>query len=203
MHPDISSFSSDISNTEIVYIKNFLSEDECATLLSKISTILSDDSQKETYVQYTNDGIVNEESAPYVLLGKQNAGVIDPIVLKMVTESKRIYESLYGEDPDRTFIELGTVNVMGVGNGMDVHADNPPSLAHGIDTPHGLVLYLNDDYEGGEIYYPKFNIAIKPEAGSLVIHPGTIQYSHGVSPVISGTRYATTAFSKKKLPEIV
>jgi predicted 2-oxoglutarate/Fe(II)-dependent dioxygenase YbiX len=117
----------------------------------------------------------------------------------MIEESRKTYDSLYGEDPERSFVDLGTVNVMGVGHGMAVHADNPPSLMHGIDTPHGLVLYLNDDYEGGEIYYPKLGIAIKPEAGSLVIHPGTVQYAHGVIPVTSGIRYATTAFSKKPI----
>lgn len=196
-HPDISSFSLDIVGTEIVYIKEFLSLDKCQKLIDAANRLIEEDADNSEMVGYINDGNVNSKSAPYVFLHKDMT--VSGIISEIKENSIKIYEELYEVDPDRTYIDLGTINVMGAGIGMEVHADNPPSLAQGVDTPHGLVLYLNDDYEGGEIYYSKLGIAIKPEAGSLVIHPGTIEYSHGVTPVVSGTRYATTAFSKKPL----
>lgn len=57
----------------------------------------------------------------------------------------------------------------------------------------GLVLYLNDNYEGGEIYYPELDIKIKPKSRSLFIHGGNIL--HQSMPVISDSiRYFSTCF---------
>ena len=52
------------------------------------------------------------------------------------------------------------------------------------------ILYLNDDYEGGEIEFVNFGLKIKPEAGSLFIFPSTFPYSHIAHPVTEGTKYA-------------
>lgn len=55
------------------------------------------------------------------------------------------------------------------------------------------VTYLNDDYEGGEIYFPFFEIEKKPKAGDILMYPGSWKYLHGVKPV-KGTRYAIVAW---------
>lgn len=58
---------------------------------------------------------------------------------------------------------------------------------------YGIVIYYNDDYEGGEIEYPEVNIIHKPKARSLVIHGGNIL--HGPKKVIGDkVRYFSTAF---------
>lgn len=46
--------------------------------------------------------------------------------------------------------------------------------------------YLTDDYEGGEIIFPEFNISIKPKAGSVILFDSTLE--HGVNEVKSGDR---------------
>ena len=51
------------------------------------------------------------------------------------------------------------------------------------------LIYLNDDYLGGEIYFPDYDISIKPEAGDLVSFPDTPDFVHGVRTILSGTRY--------------
>lgn len=76
------------------------------------------------------------------------------------------------------------------GSGMGPHAD-------GQDGDYNLgftvVMYLNDDYEGGEISFPNHNVKIKPKAGSLIMFPATKEFIHQVEPIISGTRYTSTA----------
>jgi len=57
-----------------------------------------------------------------------------------------------------------------------------------------LIYYLNDDYEGGEIKFPRFGITYKPKANDLIIFPSTYVYNHSVNPVISGTRYAVVSW---------
>lgn len=52
------------------------------------------------------------------------------------------------------------------------------------------IVYLNNNYEGGELEFPNFNIKIKPEPGMLVIFPANYAYTHIAHPVTSGTKYA-------------
>jgi predicted 2-oxoglutarate/Fe(II)-dependent dioxygenase YbiX len=60
------------------------------------------------------------------------------------------------------------------------------------------ILYLNDDYEGGELYFPTLTgddgkeLRIKPKAGELVIFGGDDRYLHGVDEVTAGERYCVT-----------
>jgi predicted 2-oxoglutarate/Fe(II)-dependent dioxygenase YbiX len=49
-------------------------------------------------------------------------------------------------------------------------------------------LYLTDDFDGGELYFPNLGVTIKPKAGQLILFPGGHEYSHGVKEVISGKR---------------
>lgn len=52
------------------------------------------------------------------------------------------------------------------------------------------VLYLNDDYDGGEIEFPAFEVKIKPQRGMLILFPSNYAYRHIAHPVTSGTKYA-------------
>lgn len=195
----VADFSRDISGTEIVCVKNFLTKEQCDYVLAAVNDIVENHSNDETLIGYSNDGNVNSKDAPFIFVNNLPDEPLHKLFEDVNNRATRLYEELYGHDPLVSYIYLGTINGMGVGRGMAVHADNTPGLTGNVDTPHGMVLYINDDYEGGELYYPELRIVMKPAAGDLVIHPGTPEYAHGVSPVTSGMRYATTAFSKKPL----
>lgn len=53
-----------------------------------------------------------------------------------------------------------------------------------------VLLYLNDDYEGGEIEFKHSNLKFKPKAGSVLFFPSNFLYVHEVYPVTRGPRYA-------------
>ena len=53
-----------------------------------------------------------------------------------------------------------------------------------------VLLYLNDDYDGGEIEFRHSNVKIKPEPGSVLFFPSNFLYVHEVYPVTKGPRYA-------------
>jgi len=84
------------------------------------------------------------------------------------------------------------------GNELPPHADNIEQ--DGITpnkSPHrtyGGVLYLNDNFEGGQLYYSNLNIQVQPRPGMLVIHPGNLKFNHGVKKVEKGIRYTISAF---------
>jgi len=71
------------------------------------------------------------------------------------------------------------------GHGMHNHYD--ASRPNDIAT----VVYLNNDYEGGEIHFPDYGIEIKPEPGDLLCFPDEPHFVHGVKPILKGTRYTT------------
>jgi hypothetical protein len=53
-----------------------------------------------------------------------------------------------------------------------------------------LVAYVNDDYEGGELYFRLQNLKVKPNAGDLFIFPSNFMYPHQAMPVHLGTKYS-------------
>lgn len=56
------------------------------------------------------------------------------------------------------------------------------------------IYHLNDDYDGGEIYFPKQDVIMKPTANTLIIFPSNSDYEHGVMPIKSGVRHTITSF---------
>lgn len=53
-----------------------------------------------------------------------------------------------------------------------------------------VVIWLNDDFEGGDFVFPELRIRVKPEPGLMIAFPSTPFYLHGVEPVTKGDRYA-------------
>ena len=62
------------------------------------------------------------------------------------------------------------------------------------------ILYLNDDYEGGQLYFcDKDNemnpyLSFKPNVYSYYVFPGGYENIHGVSEITKGTRYTMVSF---------
>jgi hypothetical protein len=59
---------------------------------------------------------------------------------------------------------------------------------------YASILYLNDDYEGGEIYFPQHDVSIFPGAGSLLVFKGSHEFLHGVKEITRGDRYTLLGF---------
>lgn len=80
----------------------------------------------------------------------------------------------------------------GVGQKFVNHIDDSEQNHRRISS----IYYINDDYEGGELLFPRFGITYKPKANQAIFFPSTYVYNHSVNPVISGTRYAVVSWIK-------
>lgn len=83
------------------------------------------------------------------------------------------------------------------GNEQQPHADK--QLNDGTPNPFptydiNSIIYWNDNFDGGDFYYPEFDINLPIKAGMAVAHPGDVHYLHGVRPMISGERWTTPSF---------
>lgn len=74
----------------------------------------------------------------------------------------------------------------GEGQHFQEHADHGFSYSATVS----LVAYPNDDYEGGNLVFPKLGLDIKPRAGDLYIFPSTYLFSHRAMPVKSGMKFS-------------
>lgn len=77
------------------------------------------------------------------------------------------------------------------GKYFKIHADHGPYYTCTVSA----VVYLNDDYEGGEIEFTRHGIKVKPDAGDIVIFPSNFVYEHASCEVFSGTKYSVVVMT--------
>lgn len=59
-----------------------------------------------------------------------------------------------------------------------------------------VLLYLNDNYEGGETYFVRQNIKVKGEQGDILVFPSNYCYPHSAEEILSGTKYSVVTWFK-------
>ena len=79
------------------------------------------------------------------------------------------------------------------GQEYKAHADSGPGVLRDVSA----ILYLNDNYEGGELEFPYFDFKLKPSAGMYILFPSSFPYAHIAHPVTSGTKYAIVTWLRQ------
>lgn len=62
---------------------------------------------------------------------------------------------------------------------------SPPSCLRQLS----MILFLNDDYLGGEFVFTRQKIELKPQPGDLLVFPSGFCYPHEAKPVLEGEKY--------------
>jgi len=86
-----------------------------------------------------------------------------------------------------------------IGGKYDVHNDCESwgidgKLKQVCDRDVTILIYLNDDYEGGELEFPDWGCTFKPKAGTVIAFPSYIEFSHRVHPVTKGERFSLVSW---------
>lgn len=78
------------------------------------------------------------------------------------------------------------VKYEGEGTHFNIHADHGPAYNCTVSA----VIYINDDYEGGDIKFPRLdNLVYAPKVGDIAVFPSNYIYEHASLPMESGTKY--------------
>jgi hypothetical protein len=111
-----------------------------------------------------------------------------------VNEAISVFVEDYASRNNLGDLELESMAVVKYTEGQffSEHSDGGPHLPRRLS----MVIYLNDNYSGGEIYFTKFKSVFKPGAGTLFLFPPTEEYSHAAQPVVEGTKYVVVGFWK-------
>ena len=84
------------------------------------------------------------------------------------------------------------VKYEGEGTHFNIHADHGPAYNCTVSA----VIYINDDYEGGEIKFPRLdNYVHKPKVGDIAIFPSNYIYEHASLPMKTGTKYCVVVMT--------
>ena len=105
-----------------------------------------------------------------------------------ILKTKRILDEGTGLDMEPDLLNF---NRWLPGLDQPPHIDACPGLEH---RQISVLLYINEDYKGGDLYFPNQNYTFKPTPNSCVIFPGDDEYPHGVTPIEEGIRYTLSSF---------
>lgn len=77
------------------------------------------------------------------------------------------------------------------------------SWTRAIDRDFSILLYLNEEFQGGSLTFPNFGLRLKPSAGMLVAFPADHRYVHCAQPVEAGERLVLVCWGAAKGSERV
>jgi 2OG-Fe(II) oxygenase superfamily len=189
------------SREHIVELENFMTAEELTFLNAAARSIAVWD---ETETHYNENGTVIYDSlywkdrvATRGSLDK-NDPKIASVIQNMMNRLKVEVDKHFNVDAKAT----GPTIVRWLpGQLQKPHADKQlnegPDAGKPNDFPHydiASLFYINDDYEGGELYFPQHDVQFKPKPGAAYFFPGDIYYQHGVTEITSGIRYTCPFF---------
>ena len=179
--------AAEATGQDFLCIENTLSASEC-TALRRVFDRLSDRLFKSHLTDpYWNDRFI--WISDVAAADPDAAGIMMAQAKRMREEMAKFYRlrvPIYGD--------LLQIVQWPVGLAMPPHADNanPDGSLHQMAyRDFGGVTYLNDDYEGGELYLTGLDIAIKPRAGMFLGFTGGFHHEHAVLRVRSGATRLT------------
>ena len=71
------------------------------------------------------------------------------------------------------------------------HIDGGPSM----NRIHSCVMFLNEEYEGGEISFPRQKIDFKGKTGDVIFFPSNFTHPHIAREVTTGIKYTAVMWS--------
>lgn len=182
-------------NKDIVLYENFLTPEESAKIIKILDNAAK--SSKMTwmpisfYESYSSvlpqdgDQEIIDEGLDSDIFSKIKAGIIQAVA------------SVHEIDPS-TVVQIGYhTQKWEPGAYARLHSDNTDE--HGNSGPftrsrYAAFLYLNDDFDGGLLRFPKHDIEIKPQVGMLAAFDGGFNNMHEVTLIESGIRYTIGSF---------
>lgn len=172
--------------SDVVEIKNFLTKEECRNLIDYFEGY----SQGWQMTCFFNARVM-DPLAPYE--AGTDTGVSDVYIKNLRTRLQNEAEKVFSRDLRNLSL---SAHKWLTGAYADFHSDNTE-----LDgTPNAwrenklvTIVYLNDDYQGGNLVFRDHDIDIAPEAGTVVVFDVGYQNIHGVTEVKSDTRWTMLA----------
>jgi hypothetical protein len=189
---------------ELISIENFLTDEELEYIWSRINSA----KQEDWEIEYTSNlkrfclqKFGRDDVDNLVAEGKfeitqnwndKNLNISDSKQYRVFHE--RLNKLTLETESNFELSGFATIQRMQPGVELKSHTDNhtDPSITY------AAILYINDDYVDGELFFKNLNIKLRPKPKTLLLFPGNEKYEHGVELVSEGPiRYVLVGFIKE------
>jgi hypothetical protein len=189
---------------ELISVENFLSKQQIETIWEIIKTTSQEDWEVEYTANLKNfcmNKFGRDDVENLVAEGKfeitqnwkdKNFNISDHDIYRPMYEG--LNSMIVDSDPNLHLSGLATIQRMQSGVELKSHTDQhtDPSIKY------ATIVYINDDYVDGELFFPNLDIKLRPKPGTMLFFPGNEEYEHGVEQVGEGPiRYVLVGFIKE------
>ena len=162
-----------MNKSDIKIIFHYLSDKECDEIISIIDTF-----DKNKQLQFFS---ANNE----VLIAPETKEV--NIYLSKITDT---IKNLFSDNG--AFLAEGFFSFWRKGAKAGAHIDNHEGYKN---LKYSSIIYLNDNYEGGEIQFPELKFSYKAKKGDGIFFPcSEPEHKHLVTEVTEGARYTIASW---------
>ena len=189
------------SKEMIVELENFMTEEEHEYLMN---FALKNNSWDYTISKKNENGTVTydaniwaERVATLHTLKEADSKIVD-IIHGMFDRLKIEVDKFYNVNAQATSPAIVRWRL---NDRQEPHADKELHYGPDAGKPNAFpyydiasIFYINEDYEGGELYFPLQGLEFKPKKRAAYFFPGDMNFLHGVRPVLGGTRYTSPFF---------
>jgi hypothetical protein len=180
---------------DIVVYENFLTPEESAKIIEVLDKVASNGTLTWMPISFyeSYSSTLPQEGDPEIA----ESGLPLDIFAQIKTKIIEAVASVHDLDP-KTIVEIGYhTQKWEPGAYARVHSDNTDE--HGNSGPfarsrYAAFLYLNDDFSGGLLKFPKQDLEIAPKVGMLAAFDGGFNNMHEVTLIESGVRYTIGSF---------
>ncbi len=159
--------SSSDKNSGVIVIDNFITKDEAEYIIELYESL--DESETYKDVKKNRKITVNPKNENFI-----------PTVSKVFNKIKEIFSD------EELYLSEFMISSYYPGYSMGVHSDLTDREHFAVSA----VLYLNNDFTGGDIIFPVVDKRHSPRLGDLAIFDSRLKDNdHGVETVTSGVRY--------------
>ena len=169
----------------ISIVDNFISKEDARILIDEQLS----PSETNPYPEYYKERF-GGTAFPY------NKNVMDVLKKYSFLSNEKHKEFNGFVNPIYTFKAFGSCWLPGTKGDLHIDAQGPEPWIE-----FSTIIYLNDEFEGGDIYFPNQNFVYKPKKYSAVFFPSAgSEYIHGITAIKSGKRH-TALYMHTSLPE--
>lgn len=188
----------------IFLVKNFLLEEELINILNIIKSLSQEDwegdymkSVKEMALKKFGRSDVNNliKEGLYEVTNNWYDKSFNIKDYNLISNVSHRAQEIFNFKEDLLFNGFATIQRQYEGTPLVEHFDNKTDNS----LEYASVVYLNNNYTGGEIYFKHQKLYLKPPTKSMLIFPTTEKWTHGVTEVGPGPeRYVVPCFISKK-----
>jgi predicted 2-oxoglutarate/Fe(II)-dependent dioxygenase YbiX len=182
----------------VIIVHDFIAQADYRRLVrfaekQKANWLMVRDDEKSTptkFVEKRDSGRVTQQ----VEMGRHQAFLNESVRRALVEVAARNFGACeYFETPYLLRYKVG--GKYGIHADSEIYDPEKRLFYRVADRDVSVLIYLNDDFEGGELTFNRLNYSYHPTAGDLVLFPSTNLYLHQAQQVTRGTKYALVSWS--------